>query len=297
MNELIFDFLEYIVHTKKYSKLTAEAYENDIRDFYKFYKMYADEELNQNDLAKIDTIGFRAWLADRQRRGMAARSTARAMSSLRGFFKWIGKEREIKNDAIRLIGTPKIPKSLPHAMGADDIKSMDDLIGEIEAEPWIAARDHALLLLIFGSGMRISEALSLTDIQIAGYPETIRITGKGDKERIVPILPKVWDAIERYQKLRPIKTPYLFISAKGLPMSARMAEKMIERLRTILRLPPYITPHALRHSFATALLSDGVDLRSIQELLGHESLSTTQIYTKVSDADIMGAYKAAHPKS
>lgn len=297
MNEIIADFIEYLVHTKKYSDLTAESYDHDIRDFITFYERFSGADMRPDDLARIDATAFRAWLADRQKRGMAARSTARALSAMRGFMKWANRNRGIKNEAIELISSPKIPKSIPHALDESEIKSMDDLIRQIEPMPWIAARNHALLLLIFGSGMRISEALSLTTRQIAGHPDTITIVGKGAKERIVPILPIVWQAIEKYQNMRPFDMEYLFCSATGLPMSPRMAQKMIEQLRIMLQLPDYITPHALRHSFATALLSDGVDLRSIQELLGHASLSTTQIYTKVSTADIVSAYNKAHPKA
>jgi len=297
MNETILDFLNYLRHTKKYSENTAAAYDMDLRDFISFSEKFSNGELFLNDLAKIETLQFRAWLADRQRRKLAARSTARALSAVRSFYKWLGKNKDIKNEAIELIGSPKIPKSIPHALEAEEVKSMDDLIKEVEPEPWLAARNRAVLLLIFGSGMRIGEALGLTSRQIVGHPDTITIRGKGNKERIVPILPIVWQAIEKYQQLKPFTTDYLFCSLKGLPMSPRMAQKMIEQLRIMLQLPPYITPHALRHSFATALLSEGVDLRSIQELLGHASLSTTQIYTKVSTSDIMDAYHAAHPKA
>jgi len=297
MNELISEFLDYLLLRKKYSEKTAEAYRRDLDDFVKFYENFSGQTLYRNDLAKIDAIVFRAWMADRQKRKLAMRSTAQAISALRSFFKFLMRQRGIKNDFIGIIGSPKIPKSIPHALEFDEIKTMDDLIQELDDEPWLAARNHALLLLIFGSGMRISEALGLTDADITGHPDTIKILGKGGKQRIVPILPIVWTAIERYQQLRPFDTGYLFIGEKGAAMGARMAQKVIERLRILLRLPDYITPHALRHSFATALLSNGVDLRTIQELLGHASLSTTQIYTKVSTADIMSAYRAAHPKA
>jgi integrase/recombinase XerC len=297
MNEIVAEFLEYLRHIKNYSDSTADSYENDIRDFVSFCGKFSGDGLLPNDLARIDALQFRAWLADRQRRKLAARSTARALSAIRSFYKWLGKKRGVKNDAIGLIGTPKIPKSIPHALEPREIKSMGEIMGEMEPEPWMAARNRALLLLIFGSGMRISEALSLTMRQIAGRPDALTITGKGQKERIVPILPAVWQAIDKYLQMRPFNQEYLFCSTKGLPMSPRMAQKMVERLRVMLQLPPYITPHALRHSFATALLSDGADLRSIQELLGHASLSTTQIYTKVSTADIMDAYNSAHPKA
>ncbi|MDR2269020.1 MAG: tyrosine recombinase XerC, partial [Rickettsiales bacterium] len=295
MNKLILDFLNYLRHTKKYSEMTAVSYGTDIRDFVEFCGRFSGADIYPDDLARIDTLQFRAWLTDRQKRELAARSTARALSAIRSFYKWLSKSQNIKNEMIGLIGTPKIPKSVPHALEADEIKSMDKLIKETESIPWLAARNQALLLLIFGTGMRIGEALSLTMRQIAGHPDTIRIIGKGNKERIIPVLPVVWRAIETYLDLRPFDTEHLFCSVKGLPMSPRMAQKMIERLRVILQLPEYITPHALRHSFATALLSNGVDLRSIQELMGHASLSTTQVYTKISTTDIMKAYKAAHP--
>ena len=293
----ILDFTEYLRHTKKYSELTAESYERDVRDFISFYEKFRGADIFIGDLANVDTLAFRAWLADRQRRKLAARSSARALSAIRTFFRWIHQTQNIKNDSIGLIGTPKIPKSIPHALESGEIKSMDEMIREIEPEPWLAARNHALLFLIFGSGMRISEALGLTTSQVAHQPDTLTIVGKGNKERIIPILPVVWQAISKYQQICPFHQDHLFCSVRGLPMTPRMAQKLIESLRVMLQLPDYITPHALRHSFATALLSDGVDLRSIQELLGHASLSTTQIYTKVSSADIMDAYNKAHPKA
>ena len=297
MNELVADFLSYLKHQKNYSALTAESYERDLTDFQTFYKKYKEHDLYAGDLAKINTLTFRAWMADRLRRKLQVRSTARALSALKSFYRWLEKFKDIKNESIDIITSPKIPKPVPHAMESHDILSMDELIREIEQEPWLAARNRALLLLIFGTGMRIAEALSLTDIDVAGQPEVIKITGKGNKQRLLPILPKVWKAIAEYQRLRPFASGYLFLGVKGAQMGPRAAQKMIEQLRIIMRLPNYITPHALRHSFATALLSNGVDLRSIQELLGHSSLSTTQIYTKISNADITSAYAAAHPRS
>ena len=297
MNDLVAEFLSYLKLQKNYSALTAEAYERDISDFRTFYEKYKEHDLFPRDLAEINTLTFRAWMADRLRRKLQVRSTARALSAVKSFYKWLEKYKDIKNESIDLITAPKIPKPVPHAMESHDILSMDELIHEIEPEPWLAARNRALLLLIFGTGMRIAEALSLTDMDVAGQPEVLKITGKGNKQRLIPILPKVWTAITKYQSLRPFATGYLFLGIKGAQMSPRTAQKMIEQLRIIMRLPDYITPHALRHSFATALLSNGVDLRSIQELLGHSSLSTTQIYTKVSNADITSAYSAAHPKA
>ncbi len=299
MEEIIAQFINYLIQTKNYSVHTASAYEMDIRDFIKFYTNFNGADIFINDMSRADTITFRAWLADRQRRQLAHKSTARALSSLRGFYKFLAKNYKVKNDAIGLISSPKVPRKLSKAIEVSDVQHMHTAIKELDAsEPWIAARDWALVVLIFGCGLRISEALSLTNADITNRTDSLRILGKGGKERIVPVLPAVVDAIEKYTKLRPFGSApddKLFRSVRGLPMSPRMAEKVIERLRHYLQLPDYVTPHALRHTFATALLAGGADLRSLQELLGHSSLSTTQLYTKVNMAEIMNIYENAHP--
>lgn len=299
MNEIIQEFINYLTQTKNYSVHTAIAYENDIRDFISFYENFNGADIFLNDLSRVDTIALRAWLADRQRRDLAHKSTARALSSVRGFYKFLAKKYGIKNDAIGLISSPKVPRKLSKAIEVSDVENMHDAIKELDAtEPWIAARDWALVLLIFGCGLRISEALSLKNSDVRNRPDSLRILGKGNKERIVPVLPAVLDAIDKYMRLRPFGTApedLLFRSVRGLPMSARMAEKVVEKLRHYLQLPDYVTPHALRHTFATALLAGGADLRSLQELLGHSSLSTTQLYTKVNMSEIINIYEHAHP--
>lgn len=301
MQDAIAEFSEYLVKTRNYSSHTADAYTADLNDFYKFWFGFNGGAVSLSDLARIDTLGFRAWLADRQKRALSFKSTARALSSLRGFYKYLAKHHGIKNDAIGLISSPRIPKKLSKAIDASDVADMADAIRVIdESEPWVAARDWALVTLLFGCGLRISEALALTNADVAGAPDTLRIVGKGNKERIVPVLPAVHTAIKKYIELRPFGNAVhdeLFRSVRGLPMSARMAEKVIEKLRAFLQLPDYVTPHALRHTFATVLLSDGADLRSLQELLGHSSLSTTQLYTKVNTAEIMDIYHHCHPRA
>ena len=301
MEEQVAAFMDYLTQTKNYSVHTATAYETDIRDFIKFYDNFNGCNVTLSDFARADTICFRAWLADRQRRDLAHKSTARALSSLRGFYKFLSKKYDIKNNAIGLISSPKVPRKLSKAIEVSDVEHMHDAIKEIDdAEPWIAARDWALVVLIFGCGLRISEALSLKNSDVRGRPDALRILGKGSKERIVPVLPTVLDAIEKYTKLRPFGSAPeepLFRSVRGLPMSPRMAEKVVEKLRHYLQLPHYVTPHALRHTFATALLAGGADLRSLQELLGHSSLSTTQLYTKVNMSEIMNIYEHAHPRA
>ena len=299
MNEIIAEFIDYLLNTKNYSTHTATAYESDINDFLKFFARFNDGTVELQNVAKCDTFAFRAWMADRARRELTHKSTARALSSLRTFYKWLARHKNIQNDAIDLISAPKIEKKLSKAIETHDVSDMHEAIRAIDSnEPWIAARDWALVVLIFGCGLRISEALSLKNIDVANNPNSLRIVGKGNKERIVPVLPAVNIAIEKYMKVNPYGTrdeDFLFRSVRGLPMSARMAEKVIENLRHYLQLPDYVTPHALRHTFATALLAGGADLRSLQELLGHSSLSTTQLYTKVNMAEIMDAYKHAHP--
>lgn len=299
MNEIIDEFGDYLLNTKNYSTHTVTAYYTDIRDFLTFFRYFNDDKLELTDIAKCDTFAFRAWLANRARRNLTHKSTARALSSLRTFYKWLARHKNVQNDAIGLISSPKIERKLSKAIETTDVSDMHDAIRAIDGnEPWIAARDWALVVLIFGCGLRISEALSLKNSDVANAPSSLRIVGKGNKERIVPVLPAVNTAIEKYMKINPYGTNsdnFLFRSVRGLPMSARMAEKVIENLRHYLQLPDYVTPHALRHTFATALLAGGADLRSLQELLGHSSLSTTQLYTRVNMAEIMDAYKHAHP--
>ena len=299
MNEIIEEFNDYLLNTKNYSNHTVLAYDTDIRDFVSFFAHFNDGKAELTDIIKADTFAFRAWLANRAKRELSHKSTARALSSLRTFYKWLAIHKNLQNDAIGLISSPKIEKKLSKAIETTDIADMHDAIRAIDNnEPWLAARDWALVVLIFGCGLRISEALSLKNKDITNNPESLRIVGKGNKERIVPVLPAVNTAINKYIKIKPYGNQpddFLFRSVRGLPMSARMAEKVVENLRHYLQLPDYVTPHALRHTFATALLAGGADLRSLQELLGHSSLSTTQLYTKVNMAEIMSAYNNAHP--
>ena len=299
MNEVIAEFMDYLLNTKNYSTHTCSAYETDIRDFVEFLSRFNNGNAELHDVAKADTFAFRGWMADRAKRELTHKSTARALSGLRTFYKWLLRYKNIQNDAIGLISAPKVERKLSKAIEPTDISDMHAAIRSLDfEEPWIAARDWALVVLIFGCGLRISEALALKNSDVVGQPNSLRIVGKGNKERIVPVLPAVHTAIEKYMKLNPFGTrgeDALFRSVRGLPMSARMAEKVVEKLRHYLQLPDYVTPHALRHTFATALLAGGADLRSLQELLGHSSLSTTQLYTKVNMAEIMDAYKHAHP--
>ena len=301
MNEVVVEFIEYLTKTKNYSSHTATAYDADIRDFLKFYEDFSGSPPFPRDLSRADTICFRSYLANRQRRGLSHKSTARALSSLRGFYKYLARVHGVTNDAIGLISSPKVPRKLSKAIDPIDVEHMRGAIRDIDAsEPWLAARDWALVVLLFGCGLRISEALSLRNTDVRSHPDVLRILGKGNKERLVPVLPIVWSAIDKYINVRPFgnsPNDELFRSVRGLPMTPRMAQKVVENLRHYLQLPDYVTPHALRHTFATALLAGGADLRSLQELLGHSSLSTTQLYTKVNMAEISNIYANAHPRA
>lgn len=301
MNEYVTDFIDYLIQTKNYSVHTAVAYETDITEFLRFYSKFVGEEINLSHMATADAICFRAWMANRKRNGLSHKSTARALSSLRSFYKFLFKHHNVKNDIIGLISSPRVPRKLSKAIETTDIENMQAAISEIDTKnPWVATRDWALVVLIFGCGLRISEALNLRNRDILQHPDILRILGKGDKERIVPVLSPVYDAIDKYIAIRPYSNAtddFVFCSVRGLPMSPRMAQKVIENLRNYLQLPDYVTPHALRHTFATALLSGGADLRSLQELLGHSSLSTTQLYTRVNMSEIMNVYENAHPRA
>lgn len=301
MQDVIQEFLKYLSGTKGYSLNTINAYEMDVLDFLKFFTKFNGADVDVADLSRADTICFRAYLADRQRRGLAYKSTARALSSLRGFYKFLGRKYDIKNDAIGLVSSPKVPRKLSKAIDASDVADMQGAIRATNVKnPWVAARDWALVVLLFGCGLRISEALNLRNRDVIGRPDVLRIVGKGNKERLVPVLPAVWDAMDKYLAAHPFdKAPdaVVFRSVRGLPMSARMAEKVVENLRNYLQLPDYVTPHALRHTFATALLAGGADLRSLQELLGHSSLAATQVYTRVNMSEISNIYAHAHPRA
>jgi integrase/recombinase XerC len=247
------------------------------------------------DLAPAD---LRAQLARRRAEGLANTSAARELSALKQFIMFARRQADRDDGAAPRMKGPRVKKGIPRPVTPDDAVNLADLVAEDAAEPWIGARDRAVLLLLYGAGLRIAEALSLP---AAALPlgETIVVTGKGGKQRVVPILPLVGQAVADYARLCPWPlapdTP-LFRGAKGGPLSQGLVQKATARARISLGLPPSATPHALRHSFATHLLGAGADLRSLQELLGHASLSSTQIYTKVDAAVLLDVYRNAHPR-
>ncbi len=243
---------------------------------------------------------FRSWLAARHGEGFSATSTARALSVVRGFYRYLEKQNIAENAAIFHVRTPKLPKSLPRSLQETQAITSLDTVGFTQKENWVQLRDVALLTLIYGCGLRISEALGLRVKDLKEDATSLILTGKGNKQRMVPVLPQIHAAITEYKKVCPhllSEGSILFVGARGKPLQPAIFQKEIRNLRNALGLPESTTPHAFRHSFATHLLAGGGDLRTIQELLGHADLSTTQRYTKVDSERLLSAYAKAHPRA
>ncbi|MGV2496313.1 tyrosine recombinase XerC [Pelagerythrobacter aerophilus] len=291
--DLLADWHDHLAKNRRRSPHTVRAYLAAARNF-----LQALGAEDWQTVAKVEGVGLRAQLARRRADGLGNASAARELSALKAFVKH-ARERAGHADTVapRLRG-PRIKKGLPRPVTPDDAGNLADLVAADAAEPWIGARDRAVLLLLYGAGLRIAEALSLTggDLPLG---ETLSVTGKGGKQRVVPILPLVREAASDYARQCPwplAKDEPLFRGAKGGPLNQGMVQKAVARARIALGLPDSATPHALRHSFATHLLGAGADLRSLQELLGHASLGSTQIYTKVDAATLLDTYRAAHPR-
>ncbi|MFM5955275.1 MAG: tyrosine recombinase XerC [Novosphingobium sp.] len=249
-------------------------------------------------LARLDAAALRQQLARRRAEGLSNASAARELSALKGFIAFARQQAGMADSAPPRMRGPRVKKGIPRPVTPDEAVNLAVAVDEDASEPWIGARDRAVLLLLYGAGMRIAEALSLTGAALP-LGETLVVTGKGSKQRVVPLLPLVRDAVADYAAKCPWPLPKdgpLFKGAKGGPLSQGMVQKAMARARIALGLPASATPHALRHSFATHLLGAGADLRSLQELLGHASLGSTQIYTKVDAATLLDVYRNAHPR-
>lgn len=275
---------------------TLESYTRDLGQFLAFLAPHSGGAVTLTTLRELRAADIRAFMATRREAEIEARSLARALSAIKSFFRFLEREGVLSTEALNVIRTPKAKKSLPKPLTVMEAKAAITTTGEMEDRPWVAARDMAVLSLCYGAGLRISEALSLSRTDLDGT--ALRVTGKGGKTRLVPLIDSVRAAIDAYLKLCPFPlTPSqpLFRGVKGGVLSPRLIQLRVQQLRGALGLPPSATPHALRHSFATHLLGRGGDLRAIQELLGHASLSTTQRYTQVDAAGLLAAYSAAHP--
>ena len=293
----------WLIAERRASPHTVAAYWADLAAFLAFLNDHLGEPPSLAALAVLRTADFRSWLAQRQRDGMAPASTARALSTVRGFFRRLARRGLADNPAVRALRTPKLPHAVPKPLSEAGAKAALGLAGSEAREPWIAKRDAAILLLLYGAGLRIGEALSLNQSEApptGTETRTLSILGKGRKRRLVPILPVIAAAIADYRAACPFALQAddpLFVGARGQRLQAGIVQKEMRRIRAVLGLAETATPHALRHSFATHLLGGGGDLRTIQELLGHSSLSTTQRYTAVDSAKLLDVYRAAHPRA
>jgi integrase/recombinase XerC len=289
---------------RQFAANTLDAYERDIRQLLQFLAARAGRPVSLAMLNCLGPLELRAFMAARRGDGACSRSLSRSLSAMRTFFRFLERAGLLKNSAVLAVALPKVPPSLPRALTVAKAKDVMAESGEAESrgqEKWIGERDKAVLLLLYGAGLRISEALGLARRDAPIPPrDIIRVKGKGGKERIVPVLPVTQAAVRDYVQVCPYPLPPegpLFVGAKGGALSPRILQLLVARMRVTLGLPETATPHALRHSFATHLLGAGADLRAIQELLGHASLSTTQIYTEVDREALLRVYDRAHPRA
>jgi integrase/recombinase XerC len=296
-------WLRHLSHDRRLSALTIEAYGRDARQYLLFLGERFGAPAGIADFTDCAPGDLRAFLAHRRAEGVEGRSLQRALSALKSLARHIARESGQTAAALGAIRAPKAPRRLPRPLSAPDAKAMTTTAlreGE-EREPWVLARDAAVLSLCYGAGLRISEALSIRRADApVGATDAVTIVGKGQKSRSAPIIPPVRKAVEEYLALCPYALKPagpLFVGAKGGPLSPRIVQLAMERMRGALGLPDTATPHALRHSFATHLLARGGDLRTIQDLLGHASLSTTQVYTGVDSVRLLAAYRSAHPRA
>lgn len=295
LKQTIKQWQNWLAKERLYSEHTLDAYS---RDLAIFLQNISEKPLSLNDLQNLEVYDFRRFISRRAAKYVEKSSLGREISAVKNFFKWLSRSNIIKNQAITVITSPRRPKVLPKALDVDDSFSVLDEAPNLAKNEWQGLRDRAILTVLYGCGLRISEAISLNIGDINEKSETLRVKGKGNKERIVPLLPIIWQNIAEYLQKCPYKQNIgepLFLGSRGERITARVVQRQVEKIRLYLGLPDTFTPHALRHSFATQLLADGADLRSIQELLGHASLMTTQRYTDVQTQTMQKEYHKAHP--
>ncbi|MBB3391220.1 integrase/recombinase XerC [Rhizobium sp. BK275] len=293
-------WLENLARERRLSEHTLDAYERDTRQFLTFMTGHLGGPTTLRDIEALRPADFRAFLAARRKEGSGARSVARNLAGIRSFLRHLEKKGLVNAAGACAVRSPKQPKSLPKPLSDRQAITVVSNDAQLQDEPWIAARDAAVMTLLYGCGLRISEALDLTPADIKAGTTTLRITGKGNKTRLVPLLPIVFEAVEKYRQLCPIHLEDgepLFRGARGGKLQPAIIQRAMQKLRSAFGLPETATPHALRHSFATHLLAGGGDLRTIQELLGHASLSTTQVYTGVDASRLLEVYDRAHPRA
>jgi len=278
---------------------TVASYSFDLHNLFRFLTQHRTGQINLAMLATLSLTDFRAWLAHNAAQDVGAASRARAVAGVRNFFRWLDRSGQLHNAAIDLLKLPKTPRRLPRPVTENQARDIVALASDSVTDHWCGLRDEALFTLLYGAGLRIGEALSLTRRDLT-QGDRVTVTGKGNKQRNVPLLPVVRNAVEKYVAACPyaLKADMsVFIGQRGEKLNPAVAQRNLRLLRRQLGLPETVTPHALRHSFATHLLASGADLRSLQELLGHSSLSTTQLYTQVDAQQLSNTYRAAHPRA
>ena len=297
--EYLQNWLEWLTAERRMSLHTVTAYCHDVGQLCCFVAQHRGGAVALKTLAELELTEWRSWLAWLAERDLTAASRARAVAAVRAWFRWLEKAGLLHNEAIYLLRLPRVARCLPRPLEEQDALALTAAADSMDAAPWLAARDQALFVLLYGAGLRLGEALALNNCALANTDRLI-VRGKGDKERMVPLLPVVQAALETYIRLKPFANEghaALFVGVRGKRLNPAVAERQVRRLRRELGLAETVTPHALRHSFATHLLANGADLRCLQELLGHASLSTTQLYTQVTPTRLAAAYQAAHPRA
>lgn len=297
--ELIEKWQHNLTMERRLSSLTGEAYQMDMKEFMSFLSDYMEKTVDIGDLKKLTVTDFRSFLVYRAGQKASRASVSRGMSALRNFFKFLTRNDILENTAIMAVRTPRAAKILPKPLTPEDAKRFLEAAEELAREPWQGKRDKALYTLLYGCGLRIAEALSLNvgDFPLNG--DAFTITGKGNKQRLVPLLPAVKSAVKAYLKVHPNPMPKepLFVGTREDRINPGVVQRNVRAVRRYLNLPESVTPHALRHSFATHLLQGGGDLRTVQELLGHASLSATQRYTEIDMVHLQEVYEHAHPRA
>ena len=294
LGKVIERWIDYLEVQRKYSHHTINSYLSDLKFFLEYF---SNPNISLQDLDNLEIRDFRNFFSHRAKGNIQKVSIAREESAIRNFFKWMNNNKILQNTAIFQLSSPKLPKVLPRSVDVETIFELIDAATDNCSEPWIGLRDKAFFTLLYGCGLRISEAVSLNVGDITDN-DLLKVRGKGNKDRYIPILPVVVDSINKYKASCPYNLTdkdALFLGAKGERLSPRIIQRKLQKMRLEMNLPANITPHALRHSFATHLLAQGSDLRSIQELLGHSSLNSTQRYTEVNLEKIQKEYKKAFP--
>ncbi|PST17578.1 tyrosine recombinase XerC [Mesorhizobium plurifarium] len=293
-------WLASLAEERRLSEKTVDAYERDTRQFLTFLTRHLAGPPRLSDIRTLRPADLRGFLAQRRKGGAGARTLGRGLAGLRSFLRYLERNGLANAAGAGAVRSPKQPKSLPKALTDREALKVVTADAQLAEEPWIAARNAAVLTLLYGCGLRIAEALDLTPADFSGPVTSLRVTGKGGKTRIVPMIAAAAEAVETYRKLCPYHIEPgepIFRGARGAKLQPAIIQREMQKLRAALGLPDSATPHALRHSFATHLLAGGGDLRTIQELLGHASLSTTQVYTGVDSARLLEIYDRAHPRA